>query len=491
MSLQDHSADSLRLALFASPRMGNTWLRALLKFIYRLNDYAAHDPAEIPWEALPTRALVNLHVPPSPSLRAQIGDCRAIVVARHPFDTLISILHYAARRGSSSGWLGGAGGNEETIREATPIAPAFREYAVGPRAEALFTVSASWWNEPGTIRTRYESLVADTAGELQRICNEIGQPPTAAISEAVAVCAIDQMRVRNESHFRHAWKGQPNLWKSLIPAPLAREIAAAHAHVFATLGYECDPDETLTETQAWANWLALEAETHQRDKEQLWQAVHAARADAAHTQVRLAESEAHRRHLAERLAELSETRSHLAKTEAQLAIECARREELLQRLIQVDDMLKVAHEQRARAEARAAHAENSREALANRLNAAEKRLAETQARAKHAEAGTAALTERLIAADKLINEAAARAAILENQLAETMRHRQDTLATVDRLTSELAALRAVADEQAALLAQLGPIGFAVGRRLTRLSTVLSRAAGRETVHPASGEQRAA
>ena len=35
-----------------------------------------------------------------------------------------------------------------------------------------------------------------------------------------------------------------------------RKIAEVHYGVFATLGYECDPDESLADEQADANWLA-------------------------------------------------------------------------------------------------------------------------------------------------------------------------------------------------------------------------------------------
>ncbi len=116
MTTQVETREAIQLAIFASPRMGNTWLRALLKTAYDLSDFAAHRIDEIPWDSLPDRSLVNLHFGPSAMLRERLGMRRAVVIARHPLDTLISILHYASHQPGSNGWVGGAGGNEDSIR---------------------------------------------------------------------------------------------------------------------------------------------------------------------------------------------------------------------------------------------------------------------------------------------------------------------------------------------------------------------------------------
>jgi len=355
MTTQVETREAIQLAIFASPRMGNTWLRALLKTAYDLSDFAAHGIDEIPWDALPARSLVNLHYPPSELLRERLGASRAIVIARHPIDTLISVLHYASHQAGSNGWVGGAGGNEDQIRNATPVCEDFREYALGPRAAALLSVTAGWWNTPNVLRTRYETLVADTESELTRLVGEIGAATAVPIEEAVAACAFGKMRFKCHTHLRHAWRGQPGLWRSLIPAPLAREIYHAHRSVFETLGYACDADEALTHAEALSNWLELEADTNKRDKEQLWnlviewrvaaiEAQNAQKATLHEYKTRLAATEKSRLEAIERLQKILADRNEFLKQTVQqktqlaeqLANNHARLVELSGRLIEAD-----------------------------------------------------------------------------------------------------------------------------------------------------------
>jgi hypothetical protein len=139
---------------------------------------------------------------------------------------------------------------------------------------------------------RYEDLIADTAGELERIAAEVGARPVRPIADIVKEHAIDSMRVRDRSHLHHMWKGQPGLWKHLIPPQLARAVAEAHPDAFGRPGYACDPDESLTPAQAEANWIATLAETNQRDTVQLWDLINAMRVAAAESKSRIAELEA-------------------------------------------------------------------------------------------------------------------------------------------------------------------------------------------------------
>ncbi|HEX6984777.1 MAG TPA: hypothetical protein VF170_05340, partial [Planctomycetaceae bacterium] len=184
MDPQETARQPLRLAILASPRTGNNWLRTLLVRSYGLKPFAAHDAAEIPWDALPLRAVVNLHWLPTPDLLSRLDGFRVLTLARHPLDTLISILHFAPHHEATNRWLLGRGGNEDGIRSAAPTSPEFLDYATGPRPAELFAVTARWWDVPGVIRVRYEDLVADTPGELRRIAAEIGAPPVVPPEEA-------------------------------------------------------------------------------------------------------------------------------------------------------------------------------------------------------------------------------------------------------------------------------------------------------------------
>jgi len=55
----------------------------------------------------------------------------------------------------------------------------------------------------------------------------------------------------------HFWQGRPGLWRSLLPAREARQIAAAHPTVFSELNYSCTADADLSRDRADTNWIAL------------------------------------------------------------------------------------------------------------------------------------------------------------------------------------------------------------------------------------------
>lgn len=236
----------------------------MLRSMYVLPDFAEHDPANIPWDELPPDAIVNLHATPTRAICERLTGFRIITIARHPLDTLISILHFAPFHSASDGWLLGQGGGEGAIRGATPVSPEFIEYATGPRTAALLSVSRLWWDVPGVIRLRYEDLVGNTTGELARIAEQL-QLPVAQSPESVAQDhALDAMRGRHVSFRQHVWKGQPRYWRRFLPSDVARRIAAAHPQSFAPLGYTCDPDVALDADTADVNWARAMADTVSR-----------------------------------------------------------------------------------------------------------------------------------------------------------------------------------------------------------------------------------
>lgn len=233
----------------------------MLRTMYALPDFAEHDPANIPWDELPPHAIVNLHATPTRAICERLAGFRVVTIARHPLDTLISILHFAPFHSASDGWLLGQGGGEGAIRGATPVSPEFIEYATGPRTAALFSVSRLWWDVPGVIRVRYEDLVEDTVGELSRIAQQL-QIPLAQSPEIVAKeHAREAMRGRHVSFRQHVWKGQPGHWRRFLPNDVAHRIAAAHRPSFAPLGYVCDPNVVLDEETADVNWARAMADT--------------------------------------------------------------------------------------------------------------------------------------------------------------------------------------------------------------------------------------
>ncbi len=261
----DRRGDELRIALVGSPRSGNTWLRGLLASICGLDELAVHHPDEVDWGALPSRCVVQIHWLREAPFVARLArhGFRVVVPARHPLDALISGLNYQQYVPEPFRWTDGLGG-ERTLRGATPRSREFLEYALSDHRGSVLSFSPEWWGRPGTLGVRYEDLVADAEGVLARILGELGADVRWSIAEAVAARSLASVRARPAEWTYHHWQGRPGLWRALIPARLARQIAEAQRDVLETLGYECDPDESLSDDRADANWYELQYHTARR-----------------------------------------------------------------------------------------------------------------------------------------------------------------------------------------------------------------------------------
>jgi hypothetical protein len=250
-------AGPTRVAIVSTPRSGNTWLRHLLSVAYEIPTIAVHNPRDLDWSTLPADCILQMHWHPIPSFLTRLEEhqFRIVVLARHPLDILISILHFSLHEPTAR-WLEGEEGNERSIYGAMPCSSAFVQYAGGRRARALLSITPEWWNLTGALTVRYESLVRDAQGELGRLVNEIGGEVKKSLCNALAATTIPRLRVmaQNDHHF---WQGKPGLWKNLLTAHEAIEIARAHAGTMQTLGYPCDPDPLLDRAQADANWINL------------------------------------------------------------------------------------------------------------------------------------------------------------------------------------------------------------------------------------------
>jgi hypothetical protein len=247
--------------LLSTPRAGNNWLRYLLTRAFDIPGAAVHSPAEVDWEGLPRECVLGIHWPPVPSFleRLQQYGFRALVLARHPLDVLISILHFALHYAGSEAtqrWLEGEGGNERPIFAAMPRSTAFMNYAVGKRAKNLLAVSHDWWQVPGCLRVRYEDLARQTDVELARLADELGVPLRKPVAEVLEATTIAKLRAFTGSR-SHFWQGKAGLWRQLLTDAETAPLAAAHSAVVADLSYPCDADPDLDAAQADANWVSL------------------------------------------------------------------------------------------------------------------------------------------------------------------------------------------------------------------------------------------
>jgi len=229
------------------------WVRRLLRSLFALEELSVHDAADLEWQTLPERVVVQLHANRTPELEDLLErhGFRVAVLARHPLDVLISILHFARHEPQTANWLDGAFGDERSILHATPTSRAFVRYATSRRARALLAITPQWWDR-ADARIRYEHLVADTRRELEMVAEALDETPAKPyeqVLEEVTFGALQQ-----EAENVHFWRGSAGGWNELLTIPVARKLVDAHADVLAKLGYLDFPDER-TARERWAELL--------------------------------------------------------------------------------------------------------------------------------------------------------------------------------------------------------------------------------------------
>jgi hypothetical protein len=246
----------MRIALVSTPRVGNTWIRHLLGTAYQIPHLAKHAMADSDWATLPSDVVLQMHWRREPTLQAKFAEhgFRVVTVARHPFDVLISILHFCLYDSESENWLLGQGGTEEPIWGAMPRSRSFINYALGSRAHELFAVTADWWGQPNVHGVKYEDFVAAPEEQMRKVEAVLGsfRAPLPAVIEQ---CSIGQLRQGARNN--HFWKGQPGLWRQLIPVAETNELLATFGPLLAQLEYSAESDPHLNADTADANWIAM------------------------------------------------------------------------------------------------------------------------------------------------------------------------------------------------------------------------------------------
>lgn len=264
----------LRIAVISTPRSGNTWIRHLLASLFDLQHNAVGCPDDIAWSGLPERCLIQLHWHRTDTLTSLLDHhgFRVVVIARHPFDTLVSLLSWAnncpvpSQVWKEAAALKGDGGDESPLFDLHPCDPRFVAYATGPRARALLGVSPQWWQVPSSHRVRYEDLVKDTEVALAELASSIGHPPVRTIRDVVEQHSMENLRQAHAGRSLHFWQGRPGLWRTLLPPAPAHEIAEALGEFLDPFGYDHVPDATLSEDCAEANWFRLQYESLRRER---------------------------------------------------------------------------------------------------------------------------------------------------------------------------------------------------------------------------------
>jgi hypothetical protein len=246
-----------RIAVVSTPRSGNTWLRGLLRGLTGGVELSEHRPRDFVWDALPHATTLQLHWYPTSQFRALLNqhDFSVVTIVRHPLDVLMSVLHFCRHETNTAQWLDGVAGNEQALLSCSPLSPGLVDYAHSERFQLLLGVSPAW-HESAKAWLRYEDLVADTAGQLLRLADELHIPrEPEVLAEAIASRAMPIM----QSHMvnQHYWQGRPGLWRSLLPPEQVESLRPVVVDFAEPYGYDLTPDPETTPETAQAAWNAM------------------------------------------------------------------------------------------------------------------------------------------------------------------------------------------------------------------------------------------
>lgn len=247
----------VRIAIVSTPRSGNTWLRLMLGRFYDAAQIAAFDPGDVNWDNLPeNNCIMQFHWHHTDEFIEILHqyNFRVVVLVRNPLDVLISILHFSQNEPLTNRWLNGENGGEYSLIGRTPADPEFAAYAKSQRAASLLAVSYEWAQDPNVKVIRYEELVAKPELILNELLREFGWPGK-DVSQVIREYSIKNLQPQSTN--QHFWKGQPGLWKKLIPRGFAVDIANTHSVIFASLNYSIDGSTELSPEEVGENWDVL------------------------------------------------------------------------------------------------------------------------------------------------------------------------------------------------------------------------------------------
>jgi hypothetical protein len=263
----------------------------MLASLYDLEQFSINSPTDLDWTDLPLRCVIQIHQYPQPEFLPLLdtSGTRVIMPIRHPFDVLISYLNYIYYiHEEASGETCTCGSCQ--IAGVSPGSEEFIDYATGFEGRSLLCYGPAWVRRAPfyAFRLRYEDLVAAPEPTLLTVAEWLGEPYRRPIDDVVESNSIGRRRAERDIWHYHFWQGQPGLWRKLLTAENARRIARGVPEPFIWLGYECDPNESLSAIEADLNWHKLQVYS-MRDHLRLERTKHrAALRELEHTRSRLA-----------------------------------------------------------------------------------------------------------------------------------------------------------------------------------------------------------
>lgn len=167
---------------------------------------------------------------------------RPVLVTRDPKDVVVSTFHYRffTRPQAYGGWLGRM---PRSVRQVY-----FGKLRFGALAREIVSEWRAFtrgWLSQGPVVVRYEAMLDDTAGELERLCASLELPLEPEWNRAaVEFMRFDRQQERekrrrpdardNELFFR---KGEAEQWREMMNPSLARELDDQCRAELRELGY--------------------------------------------------------------------------------------------------------------------------------------------------------------------------------------------------------------------------------------------------------------
>jgi hypothetical protein len=228
-------------------------MRSVLAATLGLEEVAVHNWRDLPAD-LSDKCVLQLHWYREPNFQKilSLHGFQVIVLARHPLDVLISVLHYTRYEPDVSRWLEGNAEIPRQLAGMSPVSPDFLRYATGWGAENLLSVTYQWWHDSHALKIKYEDLVRDPGGTFAHVVDSLNG------SQATLSVAIERFKlpVFQATPNKQGWQGKPGLWRQLLPFVDAFRIYRRHHRIFDVLGYSVGPN-MLSRKSALRNWELL------------------------------------------------------------------------------------------------------------------------------------------------------------------------------------------------------------------------------------------
>lgn len=221
-----------RIAILASMRSGNSYLRMLLARVLDASEQQISHPGDVPWGELPERIVIVLHHVRTELLATRLRrhGFHSVTLIRHPFDVLLSHLMFAqtAPKADSSRH------DTEALLDADPTSDAFARWAKNHGRGSL-GITQSWLDDPDAAQVRYASLMTEPEKVVRDLLGRWSLTEAQEIGAVIELLSPDNVNEMSGMQHARAASRESN-WQSFLSADLAAELRSLLADYLERLG---------------------------------------------------------------------------------------------------------------------------------------------------------------------------------------------------------------------------------------------------------------